>query len=290
MKCIYCGSDKVTYDDTSSMYYCSECNHLFEENDNTEINSEEDLNGFSLIMLSIVQMIPILNIIVAIIICDSSVKNEYKKMISYKVISNMIVSFIVFLCLLQVILNNRFNIIENILDRSKYLIDYMSNSLSTEKDFHIIEGKSFSEILNSIDDVETNTNYVDIDSIKYLDNVVLSGDKILSIIEDNDNKICSFHIQTKSIAGKYGTNVYRIYGYITIGYDNMNTLNNYFYKNDTNINLDFCRGENNKLVYGTLNDVYNSDTIFYINSKSTFRVNILRNEKEDFIGFSFTEL
>ena len=129
MKCLNCGSEELKYDELSGMYFCPKCNRLYDKSeikddvakDDIDIEDDEsspivwdeneDLNGFSLTVLSILQSIPILGLIVPVIVNNSNVKLIYKKTFAYRLIGQFIIGIVLIVFGAVLFMNDKDNTI-----------------------------------------------------------------------------------------------------------------------------------------------------------------------------------
>lgn len=295
MKCVNCKSNNTSYDVHSEMWYCKDCNSLFSSEEVLDEDGDwedKDLNGFSMIVLHIMQMIPLLNILVSYIVDNSEVKKEYKKCFNYKTLSQLLVFTLV---AVMAVIGYKHNTVEKLKD-TYYTISGRCTELKESLNksdvgevFSSTESKSYKDLLDEID------SYVVVDDsdkssrFYYLDGVVLDGDICQSIVQDTDNESYSYLIQSRDISKRYGTNSYRNVGYIlnTSSYEESNR--NYFYVVGEDNDYSRYTDDYGEFIYEPVEDLFNKKYIYYLNPNKEYVITIL-HEEDLIVGLIFKEV
>lgn len=261
MDCIFCGSNKISYDKVTDMYYCSGCHNLFTLKDKLikDKDCKEELNGFSLIILNIIQSIPIVGIIVPIIISKANVGISYKRQFIYRFVSQVLIC-----CIIVVLYSAHFDY-KNY--SYKFLISAKMRSISVNFDNP--------NIVNPIVGLTKNSSYkFTAEPWECLDGTLMSGDTVRKIVELTYGNDLTYLVHNRNMYNK-DIPVYRVYGVAVSD----NTL------------------VTKQRTYNQVEDLHNLGILHLTDDRSIYRVdrnyeytfNIIFNEDNSCIGFMFTD-
>ena len=297
--CIHCKSDNVLLDEMTNMYYCSDCNNMWdaEESQDSEPEpengyEEEHLNGFALFMIHLLMTIPVLDGVVTCLVSNSDVEEGMRKTIIYRFFANMFLYGAI--CVgIVVFLKNSESIV---MDKVALGVNHIVELMIPEGDVPQFELPKVSVyeslIMGHLPEVDENAEQSTIsnDVWLYMDGVTMSGGKALSILDDIEELDMIVLIQTKSMRSKYDSSTYRCVGriqddaYINQSYDN------WFYSGTLNRKFDFMVSDYGEFVEDSYKDLYSSRYIYYVNSKSEFELTLLYSEDEDVVGIALVEV
>ena len=154
MKCLNCGSEELKYDELSDMYFCPKCNRLYDkgeivedmneddieddfEDGIKEWKEEEDLNGFSLTVLSIMQSIPIIGLMVPILVNNSNVKVTYKKQFAYRFIGQVVICIVLIIFGAVLYINDKTYVVDNLQHNMNLIVQSVRGSYISKDDIQI---------------------------------------------------------------------------------------------------------------------------------------------------------
>lgn len=287
MKCIKCGSDDVTFDMVSELFYCSKCNSLFSEDElnkapkkqkkapnDSEKVKDKSLGTFSHIVLNLLQSLPLLNIIVPVLISQSDVNDEDKKFYASRLISSLIIVIILVVILYFDIISVRYERLDSLKSLKDKALQYVLTH--NDEDLSIDEFKvPVADIKVIEQEKEDEFSYYDI--MRTFNNGSINGEYLLDMLNDLD-KVGNVSIlyQTKAVARRHKKTTYRNYGPV---------LSNAEYKpsGPVYINTDLTDLLEQEIItddYGNqiiipLSDVDAERTIYTINKKSTYSINCI---------------
>lgn len=291
--CVNCGSEDVVLDELTGMYYCNSCSKMWDADETTTSDSyeEEDLNGFSLFVLHILMTIPIIDMIMTGVISNSSIKEQYKKTLLYRGITNMflytaiIVGVVIFLKESEVVIEAQIS------DTVDSIVQWMLPD-SKNTMYNIPAVQSYEELLlskapkdNDVDDSKLPQNIW-----QYMDGVSMSGKDVIALIADLSDYDMSLLIQTKNLAGKYSSDSYRCVGMIPSAAYYNESSKNWFYDGTTTIDFEFMTDDYGEYITDSYKDIYQSKYIYYLNPKSDFTIRLLHSSDGDVIGIALLEV
>ncbi len=308
MKCSQCGSDDVQFDSVGGMFYCPHCNILFDsadeiENEESEQDEDdesnewvqEDLNGFSLIVLNLLASIPIVSVFVPIVINNSDVKDEYKKFFGYRFIVQVFMLAIALF--LGVMLYKNYDINYQVICQESLLgiVKFMDPDI---RDFDVSLNipKTEFDVLSQIENDKQNQEVNDLEllsseNLELLDGSVLSGTKAMEIIDSTNGYQCSYMFQSKDIEDRHGGNVYRVVGWLLDGsYTDDKSGNNKAYFIEEKDFYLLYTDDYGEYVYCDISDLKNRRYVFYVNPKKFYSVSVLYSEDGIALGFAFKEV
>lgn len=320
MKCKTCGSTFIEYDQLSEMYYCHECNKLYDEKDidlsdevqvsddfeeeeseetYKDLGSGEDLNGFSLIVLHFLMTIPILNIVGVSIASSTEVKEEYKKSFAYRFISQLIILFSLMLFWI-LYANNYADQINTVVTNGLHsAASVMTPIVKEYKEVsHIPEMTSIDVITEVVDeakeeeveDVETDFKVLTYAELSYLDGAYFTGEQAQDFIEDHeDDYQLGYLIQTESMVDRYDEESYRAIGYLLSGSEKKDSSGKTVYFNTKQDVYSYYLNDYGELMTVPTSDVTNKRYIYYLNPDKFYEVTLLVDEVENIIGLAFEE-
>lgn len=306
MKCLQCGSKELDYDELSNMYFCPKCNRLYSESevelddellvDDTSSTSKakeweaEELNGFSLIVLNILQSIPIIGILIPIVVTNANVKESDKRHFGYRFLAQL---FSVSLCvvLLTIVMYT-------------YKIDYgetLQQGMNNIIEFFMPRFKSNVTIsIPSMDSITIDETLPDEDSTEdipvlsqdnwdLVDSVVMNGKQVMNIINKTEGCQVAYLIQTTGISERHGEDTYINVGYVLDGFDKDTSKSTVYYIEAKAV-YELYTDDYGEYVYEEIDTIKNSKYIFYVNPKDNYVMNVLYDSNNLVIGFMFTEV
>lgn len=309
MKCKYCHSKKLEYDASTDMYSCNKCRRLLspeeadelpaiDKEDSSSITEavpidEDDLGISTLILLGILGSIPIFDVISTSMVEWSTAKDAYKKTIVSRLIARVFI--IMFVIIVGFIICGAYNI------ELKYNIhDNIMNVLESSRRFWDGDGIEFDLKAKSLEQIKFKYTYTpeedeDEDFVlkvkwSYLDKSIVTGSTFLNLVEDCSNGNLAYLIQTKQMIEKFDNTTYRSIGTIVTDATREGLNDNWYYKGNVEKKFAVMQDDYNEYISDSLDDLTNKRFIFYIDSSSYFRFNILRDNNEDILGFAITEV
>ena len=305
MKCLNCGSKELDYDELSNMYFCPKCNRLYsasevesdaelliddDDTSNVEEWEVEGLNGFSLIVLNILQSIPIIGILIPIVVTNANVKESDKRHFGYRFLAQLF-SVLICVVLLTIVMYN-------------YKIDYgetLQQGMSNIIEFFMPRFKS--NVVTSIPSMnsvtidetlpkEDSTEDVPVlsqDNWDLVDGVVMSGKQVMNIINKTEGYQVAYLVQTVGISERHGEDTYINVGYVLDGFDNDAGKSTVYYV-EARKNYELYTDDYGEYVYEEIDTIKNSKYIFYVNPKDNYVMNVLYDSNNLVIGFMFTEV
>lgn len=308
MKCKYCKSKKLDYDGSTNMYFCNKCKRLLTPEEAGEVDllsveetssateavpiEEEDLGTMTLILLGLLGSLPIFDIVSTSMIEWSTAKDEYKRTICARLISRifliMLIAVIVFIICGAYNIELKLNVHDNIMavmESSRKMFD---------KDGVDIDLKS-----KSLSEIEFKYTYVPVEieedfvlNVKwdYLDKSIITGGTFMKLLEDCSNGNLAYLVQTKNIVEKFDKTTYRSLGVIVTDATREGQNDNWYYNGSVTKEFSLMTDDYDEYISDSMDDLSNKKFIFYIDSASVFRLNILRNEDSSIIGFAITEV
>lgn len=305
MKCLQCGSNELDYDELSNMYFCPKCNHLYSA---SEIDSEdeesvddieestvkewesEELNGFSLIVLNILQSIPIIGILIPIIVSNANVKESDKRHFGYRFLAQLF-SVLVCMVLLAVLIYN-------------YKIDYTKSlQVGMNKIVELFMPKFKGNVVTSVpamdsvkidemlpeDEFATEVPVLSQDNWNLVDGVTMTGKQVMNLINETEGCQVAYLIQTDDIADRHGKDTYNNVGYVLDGFDKDTGISTVYYI-EKRADYKLYTDDYGEYVYAEIDAIKNSKYIFYVNPKENYVMNVLYDLNNLVIGFMFTEV
>lgn len=306
MKCLNCGSEELKYDELSDMYFCPKCNRLYdkseikddvskdaidaEDDSPTAWNEDEDLNGFSLTILSILQSIPILGLIVPVIVNNSNVKLIYKKTFAYRLIGQFIIGMILIVFGAVLFINDKYNTITTLQYNMSSLIQDVRSCYISKNDIRIPSLASIQKDTM----VDADTYIPEVEPIlqgnwEYFDGITMTGKQVKSLVDNTVDNMVAYLLQTPDIAERHGKDSYRNFGYVLAGAKSDSTKSNVFFI-DKQSTYSFYTDDYGEYKDSGISDMSNSKYIFYINTKKSYTFNTIKNENDEVVGFMFTEV
>ena len=281
MKCVYCGSKEVTYDNTTKFTTCSDCGMMYDEKD---IKKETEVNIFTLFMISFLCLIPIVNVFVVTMVTNSRVDDKYKNCFVTTMLMEYFIGMIVII----------YSILWNYSDAKNDAINFFNEVESYVESLSISEYEPRYEVKYEFDydkfipSENENSEAVDMISKDFnlFDGISMKGSKVLEFVEAYKESDVVFLIQTKAMAEKHGREVYRNYGYqLSVTENGTDDMIKYFdIKNELELFTDDY-GERVSLPYEGLTT---KKFIFYVNPKKWFEFK--HTSTEDIDVFILKEL
>lgn len=293
VKCSICGSTDLTYDKLSDMYACSGCSRLLEPSEVVEcvedecIESGEELNGFSLFILDILMMIPLINVVIVMWINGSDVKYQYKKTFCYRAIVDVLIGVTVLVCVMHLLVDSK----DRLRSAAHDIVDNLTIALCETKikevDFESLVSKDvMSTIESNVPITEGESSFML--SWLHMDGVIMSGKQVTTLLNEVGEDIAIL-VQTDGIRDKYTDKTYRNVGYLVDGFEKLGTTDNYFYEgklSEATLYVD----DYGEYVYESTDDIYNRRYIYYINPKNNYEFYPLLTEEGILIGVALKEV
>lgn len=286
MECIRCSNKKVKYDEYTHQYFCKECNAIFTEEDKLV------LPFIVVLLLTIVALIPVLNIVLLFIIRKLNIRREYNKgFLSTTLLSNAITLVLVLMFSLN-ISNLRNNIIE--LDKT-----FTTMNETTIGIIESLDNKDYITELPKVEvvedtEVETETEVIEEvlphpnDILNHLNNATISGLSIRGIIDVYQDEDFTLIFRTRAMVRKYGRDCkFYIVGNVINGYDAekkdsyeilINNSQKEKYKGEWILTED---GSYLKESYNLIDD---TKKIYHIKNDEFYKLNLIHNYNGDLIG------
>lgn len=307
MKCLNCGSEELKYDELSDMYFCPKCNRLYDkdeiiedmneddieydfEDGIKEWKEEEDLNGFSLTVLSIIQSIPIIGLIVPILISNSSVKVGYKKQFAYRFIGQVVICIVLIIFGAVLYINDKTYVVDNLQHNMNLIVQSVRGSYISKDDIQIPNLTTVPK--DSM--IDTDAYVPEVGPIlqgnwEYFDGITMTGKQVKSLVDSTVDSMVAYLLQTPDIAERHGKDSYRNFGYVLAGAESDSTKSNVFFVDKQSV-YSFYTDDYGEYKDSGISDMSNSKCIFYINPKKSYTFNIIKNDSDEVIGFMFTEV
>lgn len=312
MKCGYCGSQTITYDSASEMYYCKDCGRLMGEdevekvNDATEQQDEvgsveedeyevidgENLSGASLLILNIFMLVPIINILIAIFLNNSDIRREYKKCFSYRAVTFVLIlvsALVYFYFFASSYKSNNTLSIHNALTTLSAAITTVHQA---DVDVNKFTQLDFKQIIESRYEPDTDNSGSEESFIltwDLVDGVTLTGQMFYNILDAAGSDYIIL-VQTKQLANRYSSTTYRNLGFLADGSSKNESTSNYFYEGSISKPIDLYFDDYGENVFISTGDLYNSKYIYYVNPKNNFKLNIIHDSGGETVGFVITEV
>lgn len=290
MVCLKCGSTSLTYDKLANMYFCKSCNKLYNDkevdfNKCDELKETKELGGFTLTALNLVQSIPLVGIIVPYIITKSNVSNSYKRLFSYRFISQFILTIIIVVALSICYLNLGKDISSAIQYSHSMIVNSVKDTYIKKSDVLSPTAKSKAKIDKPVVD---SLSTLDSDNLIAFDGVVINGKAARTLIDYSGNSLYACLLQTKSIEERYGKYCYKNYGYrLSEAY--ADTVHENYYV-QCNKYYDFYKDNAGNYVELGLDGIDDDKYIYYVNPASLYRFNVALDRDCNVIGYIFTEV
>lgn len=306
MKCLQCGSKELDYDELSNMYFCPKCNRLYsasevkaddelyvddtDESNTIEEWEAEELSGFSLIVLNIVQSIPIIGILIPIVVSNANVKESDKRHFGYRFLAQLF-SMLICVVLLTIVMYN-------------YKIDYgkaLQQGMNNVIEFFMPRFKS--NVITSVpsmdsvtldetlpdENVTDNVPVLSQDNWNLVDGVIMNGKQVMNIINETEGCLVAYLIQTIDISKRHGEDTYINVGYVLDGFDRDTSKSTVYYI-EARVDYELYTDDYGEYVYEEIDAIKNSKYIFYVNPKDNYVMNVLYDSNNLVIGFMFTEV
>lgn len=306
MKCLQCGSKELDYDELSNMYFCPKCNRLYSASevesddemyvdDTDESNTikeweTEELSGFSLIVLNIVQSIPIIGVLIPVVVSNANVKESDKRHFGYRFLAQLF-SMLICVVLLTIVMYN-------------YKIDYgkaLQQGMNNVIEFFMPGFKS--NVITSVptmdsvtldetlpdENVTDNVPVLSQDNWNLVDGVIMNGKQVMNIINETEGCLVAYLIQTTDISKRHGEDTYINVGYVLDGFDRDTSKSTVYYI-EARVDYELYTDDYGEYVYEEVDAIKNSKYIFYVNPKDNYVMNVLYDSNNLVIGFMFTEV
>lgn len=307
MKCKYCRSKNLDYDESTNMYFCNKCKRILTPEEAGEIDfssdaestatdaipiEEEDLGTMTLVLLGILGSIPVFDLISTSMIEWSTAKDEYKRTICARLIARifliMLVAIIVFVICGAYDIELKYNVHDNLMsvvESSKRMFGGDGIDLD-------LKAKSLSQIEfdYTYEPVEVQEDFVLKSEWDYLDKAVITGDMFMKLVSDCSAGNLAYLVQTKQIVEKFDKTTYRSMGVIVTDATREGLNDNWYYNGSVNKEFTLMTDDYDEYISDSTEDLSNKKFIFYINSSAVFRLNILKNSDSNIIGFAITEV
>ncbi len=315
IRCKYCNSTNPSFDELTKMYYCDSCNRLlgedeiideterseqevkdnieeYEDSHNIKVLEEEPLNGFSLLILNIVMLIPILNIFVLFAIINSNVEYQYRKVFSYRFIAGIIILLLCIVAICSVSANRRYELVGNVHTILDKAVTFLADRQQPDIKVPNLESHDLFEIIESISPADSD-NSVDVESTFTLswdtiDGTQWTGSMLKDLFEQTGENYI-FLIQTANIRDRYSNKSYRNVGLRCTGAVKDGDNENYFYEDSLTKPFEIYYDDYGEVVDFTTKDLYNKKYIYYLNPTNSYTLHILHDDNGSLIGFAMQE-
>lgn len=322
MICPKCEKHSLNLDDLTGMYYCNKCQSLltqddllrhsknkkeyhddgYEFDDEVEIETdeseeweEEDMNAFSLTVLSIIQTIPIIGLIPPIMLANSNVKEEYKRVFGYRLVGQVIgILAMLFLYLLWYN-NYKIELREVVIPAFNEVVTFIMLENKDIRDISALQiptGKTYEDLLPThsvIDEIE-DVGFTQ-DNWQHFNGVVMTGTQVRKLISDTIDYEISYLLQTVKIADRHGNKTYRLMGRLLNGYTlDDSTPNRYIYYIEQMSSYSLYTNDFGEYVSVDIDGIDNSSYIFYIKPNAHYEFDLIEDSEETIIGFLFKEV
>lgn len=282
MKCIYCGSEEMSYDNTTGMWYCESCQRTYDED---EIERETNLSVPTLFMLAFLCLIPIVNLFVLFNVVNSIIDDKYRNTL----ISVVLVQyFSLILVVMYLAVWQHSQAKQKAIEVFDKVQSYVSGLTMKDVDerYKVSYRTDYSEFLPKnykADESEIDTLKKDL----YLfSGTKMTGSKVLELTKAYDGTSTVFLIQTLNIKNRYGKDIYRNYNLRLSGTeDSSEELIKYF---DIKDEMSVYITDYNEFEYLPTEDITKKKYIFYVNPKSEYEFTY--DTIEDYGVFIFKEL
>lgn len=306
MKCLQCGSKELDYDELSNMYFCPKCNRLYSESD-VELDNEllvddtssaskakkweaEELNGFSLIVLNILQSIPIVGILIPIVVTNANVKESDKRHFGYRFLAQLFSALICLVLLTIVVCSYKIDYGEALQKGMSNIIEFFMPKLKSNVITSIpsMDSVTIDETLPDEDSVE-DIPVLSQDNWDLVDGVVMNGKQVMNIINKTEGCEVAYLVQTTGISKRHGEDTYINVGYVLDGFDKDTSKSTVYYI-EAKAAYELYTDDYGEYVYEEIDTIKNSKYIFYVNPKDNYVMNVLYDSNNLVIGFMFTEV
>ncbi len=282
MKCPNCDSDDVTYDSVTKGFQCNKCNFLFNETNEVPMGNKVPFTGW--LLLRILLFIPGINIIVVLIASKFNIKDYYKENLVADACFNLLV-----ICSLFVFVIINMDKAKTMLEANGY-VPYVTKLFDMGIPPEVPNEPEVEEKEPEV--VETVVINYDLSYWDALQNTLITGDKVLSIVENNDN--FGFLVQTKDIIDKYGKQVYLNCGYTFSGSYLSDSKVTYL-SLDYGVSLDdivltYYTDDYMEPILLPCDDLKKRRSIFYIDPKTYYKTNLIHDDNGTLIGIMFSEV
>lgn len=306
MKCLQCGSKELDYDELSNMYFCPKCNRLYSESE-VELDDEllvddtssaskakeweaEELNGFSLIVLNILQSIPIIGILIPIVVTNANVKESDKRHFGYRFLAQLFSVLICVVLLTIVMYSYKIDYGEALQQGMNNIIEFFmprfkSNAITSIPSMDSI---TIDETLPDEDSTE-DIPVLSQDNWNLVDGVVMNGKQVMNIINKTEGCQVAYLVQTTGISERHGEDTYINVGYVLDGFDKDTSKSTVYYI-EAKAAYELYTDDYGEYVYEEIDTIKNSKYIFYVNPKDNYVMNVLYDSNNLVIGFMFTEV
>lgn len=308
MQCVNCDSGDMTFDPIGGMYYCPNCNSLFSGSEIKKIQKkkssskvieehtedveeenyqqeEEDLNGFSLIVVTILQYVPIFNFLITMLVCNSNVKREYRKSVLYQLFVSLLIESCLILGFVCYTLNER----QMILTDAKTVLQTVYNKfIKQDGEVEIPAIPTGSNPLGNIV-IDTGDTVEDFSlTVSLLDGVIVSGEYVTKNVSTMDLSQYAVCISTAQMFDRYPSQ-YRNYG-VLLSTSKASSNTSAWMVGEPTEPQEFYTDDYGELKSVSIDDIYNKKYIYYVNPKAQFKMSVLYSIEGDVIGFAFKEM
>lgn len=282
MKCIYCGSEEMSYDNTTGMWYCKSCQRTYDED---EVRRETNFSIPTLFMLAFLCLIPIVNLFVLFNVVNSIIDDKYRNTL----ISVVLVQyFSLILVIMYLAVWQHSQAKQKAIEVFNKVQSYVSGLTIKDVDerYKVSYRTDYSEFLPKnykADESEIDTLKKDL----YLfSGSKMTGSKVLELTKAYDGTSTVFLIQTLNIKNRYGKDIYRNYNLRLSGAeDSSEELIKYF---DIKDEMSVYITDYNEFEYLPIEDITKKKYIFYVNPKSEYEFTY--STIDDYGVFIFKEL
>lgn len=286
MKCVYCNSKRATLDLETNKCVCKKCRKEFAD---YVIKEPEDLNGFSLIVISILLQIPIISSIMLLFVCTGEVSYPYRKCVAYQYVGHIFIMFLMIYLLgldidirqQEVIstLSNRASIINKELIDVEIEDKYVDNYYES-----LIIYKDKEEQQEAVEEIMLPEDIIDIDGI------ILDYNKTVDFIDSFTDYDYGVLLQTCAIRKKYGSNCFYNIGCI-FNQENIevsSTPIRYEYVNEDQLSL-YYNGDK-EVVKIDCTTVFKSKYVYSLKEDELYKIKFIYGIDDMVIGVILTAL
>lgn len=298
-KCILCDSKhELQYDEHSKLYYCEECRHFFtkEELEQDQKNTLKPLANICLISLC---MIPIIGLIVYLVIESSEINHKQRVRYTELFLAVLALHFAFILLNLTWYKYYRADLITYTVDKLRYVAtkNYITENHLPRVDVPVIDDlieKSLPtksappEPVNEPVSTVIHNDLLDYDKYWLMDDAIVSGTRVLEIMDSLEEKQYVCLVQTEDIRRQRG-DVYRNYGLMVEGSELAVSRFNLYYIPKQNV-YDVHVNEDGTMEYISFDNMQKHNSIGWIRSAFTYRVNLALNSNGEIVGLMFTEI
>lgn len=282
MKCIYCGSKEMSYDNATSMWSCSDCQRIYDEE---EVEKETGVSVLALFMLAFLCLIPIVNLFVVYGIVNSIVNDKYRNTFIAVVLTQY---FVIVLTIVYLIVWQHSQVKQQATEVFSKVESYVStlNVKSIDKRYNIHYRTDYSEFLPEVKQ-EENLKIDTLTKDLYLfSGITMTGSKVMELTKAYEETTTVMLIQTCAIKEKHGKDTYRNFNLrINNTVDGSDELIKYFNIKDE---ISVFTTDYSEFEYLPLDDLTKKKYIFYVNPKSEYE--FIYENVEDYNVFIFKEL